>query len=135
MTKVSELSIFFPFWNEEKNVESVVEKAIPVAEKVAEKWEIIMVDDGSSDNTLEIAKKLAAKDKRLVVATHKTNSGYGAALKTGLAKSKYGLIVFNDGDGQFDFSEVTKFLDAIDKADIVIGYRKKDTIIPSDTFL
>ena len=69
MTKVSELSIFFPFWNEEKNVESVVEKAIPVAEKVAEKWEIIMVDDGSSDNTLEIAKKLAAKDKRLVVAT------------------------------------------------------------------
>ena len=65
MHKVSELSIFFPFWNEQENIEAVIKKAIPVAEKVAEKWEIIMVDDGSSDKTLEIAKKLAKQDPRL----------------------------------------------------------------------
>src|SRR3989344_1226487 len=57
--KVLALSIFFPFWNEEKNIEKVIKNAIPVAEKVAEKWEIIAVDDGSSDRTLEIAEKLA----------------------------------------------------------------------------
>ena len=123
--KVSQLSIFFPFWNEEGNIESVVKKAIPVAEKVAHEWEIIMVDDGSSDKTLEIANKLAASNPNLIVAAHKKNRGYGAALKTGFEKAKFNLVVFNDGDGQFDFSEVEKFLEKIDKADIVIGYRKK----------
>ena len=61
MYKVPELSIFFPFWNEGKNIEQVINKAIPIAKKVADKWEIIMVDDGSSDNTLEIAKRIRSK--------------------------------------------------------------------------
>lgn len=125
MTKVPELSIFFPFWNEEQNIESVVKKAISVAEKITEKWEIIMVDDGSSDKTLEVAKRLAQEDSRLVVISHVTNRGYGASLKTGFETAKYELVVFNDGDGQFDFLEVTKFLEKIENADVVIGFRKK----------
>jgi len=125
MHKVPELSMFFPFWNEQENIESVIEKAIPVLQKTAEKWELIMVDDGSSDNTLEIAQKLAKHDPRLIAVSHKENRGYGAALKTGFAKSKYNLVVFNDGDGQFDLSEITKFLERIENADMVIGYRKK----------
>jgi glycosyltransferase involved in cell wall biosynthesis len=125
MKKIDELSIFFPFWNEEKNIESVVKKAIPVAEKVAQRWEIIMVDDGSSDKTLEIAQKLASENENLKAVTHQPNRGYGAALKEGFANARYNLVVFNDGDGQFDFSEVTKFLDKIQNADIVIGHRKK----------
>jgi glycosyltransferase involved in cell wall biosynthesis len=125
MKKVPELSIFFPFWNEEKNLEQVVSKAIPVAKKVAEKWEIIMVDDGSSDNTAEIAKKLESKNLSLRLVSHQPNRGYGAALKDGFNSAKYDLIVFADGDGQFDFSEVTKFLNKIGDADIVIGHREK----------
>lgn len=125
MSKVPELSIFFPFWNEEQNLESVVKKAIPVAEKVAEKWEIIMVDDGSSDKTLEIAQKLAKDDPRLVAVAHDKNRGYGAALKTGFTNAKYNLVVFNDGDGQFDLGEIDKFLEKIERCDMVIGYRKK----------
>ena len=125
MHKVSELSIFFPFWNEQDNIEDVIKKAIPVAQKVADKWEIIMVDDGSSDKTPEIARKLVKQDSRLSVVSHDKNRGYGAALKTGFAKAKYNLVVFNDGDGQFDLSEVAKFLERIENADIVIGYRKK----------
>nr|MBI5455867.1 glycosyltransferase family 2 protein [Candidatus Levybacteria bacterium] len=125
MTKVPELSIFFPFWNEEQNLESVIKKAIPIADKIAHKWEMIMVDDGSSDKTLGIAKKLAAKDARLIAVSHDRNRGYGAALKTGFSKAKYNLVVFNDGDGQFDFSEVSKFLEKIENADVVIGYRRK----------
>lgn len=125
MTKIDELSIFFPFWNEEDNVENVVNKSIPIADKIATKWEIIMIDDGSSDKTLEKIKKLSQKDNRLIAVSHVTNRGYGAALKTGFDKAKYKYVVFNDGDGQFDFSEVNKFIEKIENSDIVIGYRKK----------
>lgn len=125
MQKVNELSIFFPFWNEQDNLEAVVNKAIPIAEKIAEKWEVIMIDDGSSDKTLEIAKNLAKTNPNLVVISHHPNRGYGAALKSGFENSKYNLVVFNDGDGQFDFSEVDKFLEKIKESDLVIGFRKK----------
>ena len=124
--KVEELSIFFPFWNEEKNIENVVKKAIPVARRNALNWEIIMIDDGSSDKTYQICKKLADEDPRhLKVISHKPNRGYGAALREGLKNAKYTLIVFNDGDGQFDLSEVNKFIEKIKSADIAIGFRKK----------
>lgn len=125
MKKIEELSIFFPFWNEDKNIARVVKKAIPVAKKTAEKWEIIIVNDGSSDNTLKIAKELVSKNPNLRIVSHAPNRGYGAALKAGLAASRYGLIVFTDGDGQFDFSQVDRFITKIQKADIAIGYRKR----------
>jgi len=123
--KVPELSIFFPFWNEQDNIEKVVKDAIAVAKNIADKWEIIMVDDGSVDNTLRIAEKLAKEDKRLKVVAHQPNRGYGAALTAGFTHAQYELVVFSDGDGQFDFSEVTRLLEKIDEADIVIGFRKK----------
>ena len=125
MKKVPELSIFFPFWDEQENIEHVVKSAISIAENVAEKWEIIMVDDGSTDDTLLIAKRFASEDPRLKVISHKPNRGYGAALKAGFENARYNLIVFMDGDDQFDFSEIEKFIEQIDSADMVIGYRKK----------
>ena len=123
--KLPELSIFFPFWNEEKNIENVVKNAMEIAPNIASKWEILMVDDGSKDKTLAKAEKFAAEHKNLRVYTHSPNRGYGAALKEGLAHSHYDYIVFTDGDEQFDFSEVTKFTEPIRYADIVIGFRKK----------
>ena len=125
MKKLPELSIFFPFWNEEKNIEKVVKKAILVAEKVADKWEILMVDDGSADKTLEIAKRLAKSNSNLKVITHIPNRGYGAALKDGFESSQYKYVVFTDGDGQFDFGEISQFIEKINDADIVIGYREQ----------
>ena len=125
MIKVKNLSIFFPFWNEEKNIESVVKKAIPVAQKIAKNWEIIIVDDGSSDKTPDIAKKIVKTNKNLRFIQNKINGGYGAALKSGFKNSRYDLIVFTDGDNQFDFSQVDRLLEKINNADIVIGYRKK----------
>lgn len=125
MKELDSLSVFFPFWNEEGNIEKVIKNAIPVAEKVAQKWEIIMVDDGSSDQTKEIAKRLTKENSNLKLVSHPQNRGYGAALKEGFTNAKYDTIVFTDGDGQFDFSEVTRFIKKIKEADIVIGYRKK----------
>src|SRR5579872_2736111 len=125
MKQLPSLSIFFPFWNEEKNIEKVVNSAIPVAKKVAKEWEILIIDDGSTDKTLSIAKELAKKDTHIHVFAHSQNRGYGAALKSGLEKAKYDYVVFIDGDNQFDFNEVTKFVDKIDSADVVIGNRKE----------
>jgi len=124
MNKLTELSIFFPFWNEEKNIRGVVEDAIPVVKEIAEKWEILMIDDGSSDKTNEEAKKLARRYSNVKVISHSPNRGYGAALKSGLTNSQYKYVVFTDGDRQFDFSEIERFIPEIKEADIVIGYRK-----------
>lgn len=124
-TLVPELSIFFPFWNEEDNIERVVTSAIPVAKKLARKWEMLLIDDGSSDNTVKIANSLAKQHPNIRVIPHSPNRGYGAALKSGFAHALYDYVVFTDGDGQFDFSEISKFLEKIDAVDIVIGFRKK----------
>lgn len=122
--KLPELSIFFPFWNEEKNVSHVVESAIPIADKSATKWEILIIDDGSSDGTFQEGLKLQEKYKNVKVISHKPNRGYGAALKEGFQKASYDYIVFTDGDRQFDFSEVSLFIEKIKDADMVIGFRK-----------
>lgn len=123
--KLPELSIFFPFWNEEKNVKPVVEAAIPIAKKIATEWEILIVDDGSSDGTLEEGKALARKYKNVRVVSHTPNRGYGAALKEGFTQSKYKYVVFTDGDRQFDFAQVERLIAKIKESDVVIGYRKK----------
>lgn len=123
MEKVKELSVFFPAYNEEANIKTTITKALKILSKVAKKWEIVVVNDGSTDQTGKIIEGMIEKEKKIRMITHTPNRGYGAALKTGLFQSKYGLIVFTDADGQFDFSEITKFLNEIKKADLVIGYR------------
>ena len=132
MTKIiKELSVFFPTYNEEKNIEKVVSDAKKILEKIAEKWEIIIVEDGSKDKTPEISNNIAKKDFRIKVIHHKPNRGYGGALKTGFSKAKYEWIAFTDSDGQFDFSEITKFIDKIHEGDLILGYRinRKDPVI------
>lgn len=131
MKKLDSLSIFFPFWNEEENVERVVNNAIPVADRIAKQWEIIIIDDGSKDKTLEKANSLSASNASIRVIAHTPNRGYGAALKEGFENAKYEYVVFTDGDGQFDFSEVDAFVNAIPDSDLVIGYRKirRDNLI------
>ena len=125
MQKLPELSIFFPFWNEEKNITPVVTKALSIAPTIARKYEVIIVDDGSDDKTLEEAEKLAKEEKAVKIVSHGVNRGYGAALRSGFEHSQYNYIVFNDGDRQFDFSEINKFIDKIGSSDIVIGFREK----------
>jgi len=124
---IDELSLFFPTYNEEGNIKDVVLKAKNVLLKVTRKWEIIVVNDGSTDRTEEISEKLGREDKRIRVISHEQNRGYGASLSTGFYNSKYDWITFTDSDGQFDFSEIVNFTSKQKEtgADLVIGYYKK----------
>jgi glycosyltransferase involved in cell wall biosynthesis len=124
MEKTAALSVFFPAYNEEKNIKQTVVTAITVLKKVAQNWEVMVIDDGSADKTGEIVKELIKKKPHLRLITHTPNRGYGAALKSGLYHSHYPLIAFTDADGQFDFGEITRFLKTMKRADadLVIGY-------------
>lgn len=120
-----ELSVFFPCYNEAENLQNTVNKALPVIKEITEKWEIIIIDDGSKDKTGEIAAQIAKNYPDSVhVITHHPNRGYGAALKSGLYNSKYEWIVFTDADGQFNFEEIKNLISAQKRtgADLVIGY-------------
>lgn len=120
------LSVFFPTYNEEQNITKVVLDARKVLVENFDKWEIIIVNDGSTDRTLKIAQELEKKDKGIRVINHEENKGYGASLKTGFYNSKYSWVCFTDSDGQFDFSEINLFFNKQKEtnADLVIGYYK-----------
>lgn len=122
---IDSLSVFFPSYNEEAHLELTIKKTIKVLKEVASKWEIIIVNDGSSDRTKEIAQTLSKEDKRIRIINHSKNGGYGEALKSGFYSSKYDWIVYTDADGQFDFTEISKFLEKKNRADLLMGYRIK----------
>jgi len=123
--KKSNISVFFPAYNEEENIPWLVSNACNFLDTVADKYEVIVVNDGSRDGTGEVAEKIAAENSHVRVIHHTVNRGYGAAVRSGLKGAIYDLIFFTDGDGQFDITELTEFLNLIDKCDVVAGYRIK----------
>lgn len=136
-SKLKELSLFLPAYNEEGVIAETIAKCDQVMKAVAEKYEILVVEDGSKDKTAEVVEGCLKKYPNLRMIQHKPNRGYGGALKTGFYETKYDPIVFIDSDGQFDFSEVTKLIDMKIKtgADLVIGYRIKRSDPPKRLFL
>jgi len=129
--KLDSLSSFFPVYNEERNIQKLVENLLKILPKVAEKYEIIIVNDGSTDGTEKIINKLTEENVYIRALHHKENQGYGAAIRSGFVNSQYNYIFFTDGDNQFDVFEIKKLINYINEYDIVIGYRinRKDNFI------
>jgi len=125
------ISVFLPCYNEEGNIARTVEKACAVLEQLGADYELIIVNDGSSDDTARIAEKIAAQNPAVKVVHHSANLGYGAALQSGLKAASKNLIFYTDGDGQFDFAEMPPLLDLIEQYDIVSCYRlnRQESII------
>jgi len=119
------ITIFFPCYNEEQNVEKVTRNALAVAKSISDDYEIIIVNDGSQDRTGEIADRLARENPAVRAVHHEKNLGYGAALQSGFKNATKELVFYTDGDGQFNIEEIVKLLPLIEKYDIVSGYRKK----------
>ncbi len=125
------ISVFLPCYNEQENVGRTTEKAIVVLEKLNADFEVIIVDDGSSDDTGPIATEIADRDDRVKVVHHPRNLGYGAALQSGFEAATKELVFYTDGDGQFDISEMPPLLELIGQYDIVSAYRldRKDPVM------
>jgi glycosyltransferase involved in cell wall biosynthesis len=125
------ISVFLPCYNEQENVARTVEKALDVLGKLNADFEVIIVDDGSTDQTGQIADGIASRHGRVKVVHHKHNLGYGAALQSGFKTATKTLVFYTDGDGQFDINEMPPLLTLMEQYDIVSCYRlnRRDSII------
>ena len=117
------VSLFFPVYNDERTVQLVTEKALKVLSNLAGEYEVLIIDDGSPDRSGEIADELASRIEQVRVVHHKTNLGYGAAIKSGLADARYEWICFTDGDDEYDVFDLEKLLRLDQFYDLIITFR------------
>jgi glycosyltransferase involved in cell wall biosynthesis len=122
-SKRHSISVFFPCFNEQATVEPLTRKSISVLEKLTDDFEVIIVNDGSTDDTAGIADRLAGEIPQVRVIHHPGNLGYGLALQSGFRAATKELIFYTDGDSQFNVAELTDILPLIDRYDIVSCYR------------
>lgn len=122
----TDISVVMPAFNEEANIEKTVRACAAALSSAGVSAEIVVVNDGSRDRTIEVLRALEGEIPYLVVVNHPKNLGYGAALKTAIGASRGESIVTIDSDGQFDIGELPVFLEHWhDGAAVVSGYRKK----------
>jgi glycosyltransferase involved in cell wall biosynthesis len=122
---VNSISVFFPCYNEQDNIERVAKATVGLLESLHLDYEVILVDDGSKDNTGKIADKLAAENNRIKAVHHSPNKGYGAALQSGFKAATKEYVFYTDGDGQFDIKELPMLFKYVPEYDIVTGFRIK----------
>lgn len=122
--KLSSLSVFFPAFNDEKTIPQLIKKAARLLPKLASDFEIIIVNDGSKDNTAAVLARLKKEMPFLRVVTHPVNKGYGAALKSGFKNARKDFIFYTDGDGQYDVNELKNLVAEMrNGVDVVNGYK------------
>jgi glycosyltransferase involved in cell wall biosynthesis len=117
------ITVFFPMYNEEENIHAAVGSAAEILESLTNDYEILIVDDASTDRTAAIADALAASDPRIRVVHHATNQRLGGALRTGFARATKDLVLYSDADYPFDMIELVKAVRIIRQADVVTAYR------------
>lgn len=122
---IHSISFVFPAWNEEKYIEKAIFKASKALKDITNNYEIILVDDGSTDKTREIAEKLAKEDNHIKVFHHKKNQKLGKTLRTGISAAQKDLILYSDIDLPFDFKEIKNMIALMEltNADIISAFR------------
>jgi glycosyltransferase involved in cell wall biosynthesis len=117
------LSIFFPVFNDEATVRRVAEKALHVASQLTDDYEVVIVNDGSPDNSGTFADAVAEECAAVRVIHHPRNLGYGAAVRTGLAACRNEWICFTDGDDEYDLYDLKKLWKLREFYDLVVTFR------------
>ena len=126
------LSIFFPCYNDAGTIASMVVTADAVAQELTDEYEVIVIDDGSTDSSREILKALQQRYNRLRLVFHEQNKGYGGALRSGFAHATKDWVFYTDGDAQYDVRELKKLValirddaDTHRPVDVVQGFKIK----------
>lgn len=121
---MTSLSLFFPCYNDAGTIGSLIAAADTVAREFTNDYEIIVVDDGSTDASRDLLQALSRAYPSLKPVFHERNRGYGGALRTGFATCSKDLIFYTDGDGQYDVFELCNLLPVLqDGVDVVNGYK------------
>lgn len=120
-------SILVPCYNEELSIVDTVRR-LRANLQFNEPYELIVVNDGSTDASAERLRELAAEDPDLVVVSHERNRGYGASLKTGIRQAASDLIVITDADGTYPIDRIGEMLSLADRHDMVVGSRNGDNV-------
>jgi len=125
---LQELSLFFPCHNEAENLEALVADALAALPALATTYEVILVDDGSRDDTAGVAERLVQRHGGVVrLVRHDVNRGYGGALRSGFAAARYSHLAYTDGDRQFRVADLARLVERAHetRSPVVIGYRLK----------
>ena len=120
------LSLVIPAHNEAPNMAKVIGESIATLDRLAPEWEIVLVDDGSTDDTVALARAaMGAAAIRLRVISHEGKRGYGVTVADGLRAARMSYVAFMDGDGQFDPADLTTLADLMTTADLAAGWRRR----------
>jgi glycosyltransferase involved in cell wall biosynthesis len=127
------LSVVLPAFNEEANVGPMIDSTVEAMTALGCDYEVIVVDDGSSDSTHAVAEDTAGTNPAVAVLRHEVNRGYGAAIRTGFDRASKDLVFYTDADRQFDVAELEYFLPMIEDHDLVVGFRvyRYDSVLRS----
>ncbi len=120
---MTSLTIAMPAYNEAENIPAMIEEVTRVIATLTHDFEVIVVDDGSRDETAHVIGQMAQQFPQVRLVRHEVNRGYGTAVWSGLTNATKELIFFTDADRQFDINEITKLLAQVPYADLVVGHR------------
>ena len=127
MNKLKGISFFCPAYPDAENIPGVVKRCVEVFSEVADDYEIVVVNDGSPDDTAEVGKRLEATYDKVKFINHEKNLGYAEALRTGFKNAKrFDYVLFTDGDNQYDVGYLKAMLKYIGDHDAIITYRTKN---------
>lgn len=122
--RLSSVSAFFPCYNDSNTIGGLVRMAETALRRITDDYEIIVVDDASTDSSLAVLRSLQDDLPRLHVIEHETNRGYGGALRSGFEAATKDFVFYTDGDGQYDPSELALLAAAMQPGvDVVNGYK------------
>jgi glycosyltransferase involved in cell wall biosynthesis len=117
------ISLVMPAYNEADNIEPMVAEATPALEANADGHEIIVVDDGSADETAAVTRRVMESYPNVRLVEHPVNKGFGAAVFSGFTSAEKDWIFYTDADRQFVLSELERFVPYMDQSDLIAGYR------------
>ena len=122
--RVTSVSAFFPCYNDALAIGKMVRNVHVGLEGVVDDFEVIVVNDGSQDDSLAVLQQLASEFPRLRIIDHEINRGYGGALLSGFAASTKDWVFYTDGDAQYDAAQITRCIAAVgDDTDVVQGFK------------